>query len=232
MAKTLSVLLLTNRDARRPKVPPYLLPFGEDTILQKTLEAYQALDPTEIVVATPEPAFRVRDALDASLREKVLVVSSPDFRARVGQAIRLGLERLVPEPEVLALGWTDQPLLTPDLLRRLHREYTQGSGRIGVPVCQGIPGHPVFFPRNLLGELLQLGPEETHRHVLLRHPEDVVELEAEETAVLRTVEDPESYREMLAMAGLPFPEDVPVVRPGEEAQETEAAEQAESPAEA
>lgn len=237
MAKTYSVLLLTSRDPRRLKTPSSLLPFGDQPVLRRTLDAYMALEPREVIVVSAESQERIHEALGSG-PGTVTVVSSPEVRGHTGLGLKLGLERLASEPEVLLVGLGDQPLLHPQLLRDLAALYEQTEGTLGVTMCQDIPGHPVFVPSSFLGELREMEPGKTHRDLILRHPDQISELETDETAVLRTVEDPESYRELLALAGLPEPpppvrEPAPVVEepePQEETLETAAPEPAASEA--
>jgi CTP:molybdopterin cytidylyltransferase MocA len=204
MAKNYSVLLLTSRDPRRLKTPLVLLPFGDQPVLRRTLEAYMSLEPREVILVTAESQDRIQEALGPGL-ENVTVVSSPEVRGHAGVGLRLGLERLASEPEVLLVGLGDQPLLHSALLRDLAEHYEPSEGMLGVATCQEVLGHPVFIPGGFLSELRAMEPGETHRDLILRHPDRIKELETEETAVLRTVEDPESYKELLAIAGLPEP---------------------------
>jgi molybdenum cofactor cytidylyltransferase len=204
MAKSAGVVLLTSLDPRRLKTPTAFLPFGEGTALERTLAAYKSLAPAEIVVVSAESPDRLRTALGKSV-EGVTLVTSPDVRGRMGQGLKLGIERLSSRPDIIVIGLGDQPLLNPDLMKDLRSRFEAADGGIGVAVCQGTPGHPVFFASSYFTELTQMRPEETHRALLIRHPDDVVDLTTEETAVLRTIDNPESYRELLAIAGLPAP---------------------------
>ncbi|MBD3335872.1 MAG: NTP transferase domain-containing protein [Candidatus Eisenbacteria bacterium] len=204
MAEGTGVLLLANLDRRMLKTPRALLPFGDISILEKTLQAYEPLRPQEILVVSAASQEKLRAGLGA-VADRITLVTSPDVRARVGQGIKLALERFSAQPDTLVIGLADQPLLTPELVEGLAARFRESAGTIGVPVVQNVPGHPMFVAAEHLPALQELEPAKTHRDLLLRFPESIAELIVDETAILRTAETPEDYREILRLAGLPEP---------------------------
>ncbi|MBU1700135.1 MAG: NTP transferase domain-containing protein [Candidatus Eisenbacteria bacterium] len=204
MAQGFSVLLLASTDPRRLKTPRALLPFGDTSILGRTLQAYIGLKPKEIIVVSADSAERIEESIGKAV-ESINLISVPDARGKVGLGIKLGLERLESEPQVLMIGLGDQPLLTKELLQSLLKKFEEGKGTIGVPVSQGIPGHPVIFAAEHLEALRALGDEDNYRSILLAHSEAISDSHFDETSFLRTAENPDEYRELLRLAGLPVP---------------------------
>ncbi|MEJ0047378.1 MAG: NTP transferase domain-containing protein [Rhodospirillales bacterium] len=86
----------------------------------------------------------------------------------------------------------DMPLVTPSLLNRLLEAYDPDEGRlIVVPTHQGKRGNPVVWDRRFFAEMAALTGDTGARALLLRHAEQVAEVEVESDAVLRDFDTPD-----------------------------------------
>jgi molybdenum cofactor cytidylyltransferase len=205
MMKNLSAVIVNSRAGRHLKTPVPMLPFGDTTILNRTLTAYLDAGFREVIVVLSYRATEVQTSL-GPLAGRVHVVSAAHVDEEFGGLIRLGLERISNSSKGFAIGTGDQPLLDKALLTALGDRFSSSKTKILVPVCQGQVGYPAFFDVALLAEFRRLPPQGEVWDILKAHATDVLDYGVFQTAVIRHVDDTEDYHAMLRMAGLPIPE--------------------------
>ena len=213
MTKNLSAVVIGSRTGRHLKTPVSVLPFGETTILNRTLSAYLEAGFTELILVLSYRAAEVQASL-GDLAGKVQLVTAADPDEEFGSLMRSGCERVSSSARGFALGMGDQPLLQPAFLTALGEKFVSSKSKILVPVCQGHLGFPVFFDISLASEFKKLPPQAELWDLLKARGQDVFDCGVYETAVVRHVDDMEDYHAMLRLAGLPIPETPPEIEPG------------------
>lgn len=200
-----SVILMGGFPWKRTPVPQEALSFGETSVLERTIAAYREAEARSIVVVLgPNDAHLERAA--APVRSIATITNVEDTHRGMGIYFRRGLQLLDEQGGVIAVGLTDMPLLTGKLITQLFEQFRESGKPIGVPVCQGILGHPVFFVPELRRELERISSPGAYRDIILQMPDEVAVVPTEFTAVLRTIDGIPEYREMLGVAGLEVPE--------------------------
>jgi molybdenum cofactor cytidylyltransferase len=207
MTKNLSAVILGTRSGPRLKTPIALLPFGETTVLNRTLASYVEAGFAEVVLVLGTKAAEIRESL-GGLAQKVRVVETAGDD-RFAPMLRAGLEGASGGNRGVAVGLGDQPLLTPEILTLLAERFESAKAKILVPVWHGSLGLPMIFHSALTGELRSLEPDAGSWDVLRAHGRDVLDADVPYAAVVRRIEDRADYHEMLRVAGLPVPEPPP-----------------------
>lgn len=100
------------------------------------------VDALYLVVPTRESA-RVA-ALDGI---PSVVVEHPGRDAGMASSIRAGIAALPPEAEAVVIALADQPLVAPDVVRRLCQRWRDGGVTAVAPRYRDGRGHPVLFGR-------------------------------------------------------------------------------------
>ncbi len=205
MMKNLSVVIVGSHAGRHLKMPVPLLPFGDSTILNRTLSAYLDAGVSEIVLTLGYRGAEIQAALGPlASHVQSVIATNPD--EELAWLIRQGIEKINPTAKAFAIGMGDQPLLTHELVDHLASRFSASKSRIFVPVCQGILGYPVFFEASMAAEFKKLSPRGGPWDVIKTHGSDVHDHQLYDTAVIRHVDDTEEYHEALRLAGLPIPE--------------------------
>lgn len=208
MTNNLSAVILATRSGPRLKTPIPTLPFGESTVLGRTLQAYLDAGFAEVIVVAGAGASELRGAL-GPLAGRVKMVEAGESEERFAPLVRAGLEQAATGMKGLAIGLADQPLLTAELLQQLAERFAASSSPLLIPGWQGHLGHPVFFEASLLASLRGLPPEAEMWDVIRGYGERADVHEQGATAVVRRIEDRHEYHEHLRLAGLPVPESLP-----------------------
>ncbi|MCA9728106.1 MAG: NTP transferase domain-containing protein [Candidatus Eisenbacteria bacterium] len=202
MSKKLSAILLS-RPLGQGRTPKMLLPFGDETVLARTLKAYQGFD--EVLVVVPGSG----DGVDAAIQSSGIAARSiavADAEAGLGEQLRAALDAASSSTQGYAIGMTDQPILSSELVTDIRSRFEGGKAKILAPVCQRAIGLPTFFDSEMRKELSSLSAHGTLWDVFKAHGDDVDACELFHTAVLGGIEDTDDYHALLRLAGLPVPE--------------------------
>lgn len=179
------------------------LAFGEETVLGRTLKAYGDFD--EVLVVSAGDADSVAQAIRSSGVANARAVNMDPAEYSVASQMKAGVAAASSNARGIAVGMSDMPTLTSELVGELSTRFTSGKAKILAPVCQKAIGMPTFFDASLKQELGGLQEPKTLWDVLKAHGNDVDAFEIFHTGVLRGIEDTDDYHALLRMAGLPVP---------------------------
>lgn len=173
-----------------------LMPFGETTIVERVLQAWQGSSVDRTVVVVRRDDRELADVCSAAGAEVVRPPTDPpDMKASVLAGLRYLESHCAPEPaDVWLLAPADMPLLTSALIERVLSECPGAANSIVVPESGGRDGHPVAFPWRLAAEVAALGPDEGVNALLPRHP--VIRFEWRAGGQWEDVDTPEEYRRL------------------------------------
>jgi CTP:molybdopterin cytidylyltransferase MocA len=118
------------------------------------------------------------------------VVTNPDPARGLSSSLHLGLAA-APAVEYIGLCNGDRCFLKPDSVSRLV-DALADTPDILLPVDRSrpeVPGHPVFFHRRTLPELLALSGDEGARSLLRHHAERITRLELDDTGLWRDLDE-------------------------------------------
>jgi molybdenum cofactor cytidylyltransferase len=182
--------------SRRLGRPKQLLPYGEGTLLDHTVNTARACDFDQLIVPIGGASDDVRERVDLSGAD---VVVNYAFGEGCSSSIAAALDTVDDRCEVLVLMLGDQPGVTPATVRALL------DNRAGAPlaVCryEDGRGHPFAFDRSVFGDLADLHGDKGVWKLLDQRADDVVEVPIVGKVPL-DVDTPEDYEAVLAEAGL------------------------------
>lgn len=175
--------------------PKQLLPYGERTLLDHTVQVARRSGFDQIVVPIGGAADEVRERVDLSGAD---VVVNYDYGDGCSSSIAAALETVDPRCEVLVLMLGDQPGVTPRIVRAL----LDGRGDAPLAVCRYDDGrgHPLAFDRRVFPQLADLHGDKGVWRLLEQRADEVVEVRIAGNVPL-DVDTPEDYQAVLAEAG-------------------------------
>lgn len=101
-----------------------------------------------------------------------------------------GLRELPPTAEGVLFTLVDHPAVAPATLDAL----LGASGRLRIPRHAGRRGHPIWFSRALIPELLALPPGGAARDVIRAHYPEATWVDVEDPGILADIDDVAAYR--------------------------------------
>ena len=149
-----ALLLLAAGASTRMGRPKQLLPYRGRTLLRHAAETAVAAGCAPIVLVTGA----LHDELLAEIVGlPILAVHNPDWETGMASSIRAGLAAVAAAaPRAVLVMLTDQPLVTPELLRQLIVQQHATQAPIVAAAYGETLGVPAIFDKSLLPELLKL----------------------------------------------------------------------------
>ena len=189
------IILAAGASTRLGGNPKQLIVYQGETLLKRTIAAAMSLaespeNPVPIVVVTGGNQAKIVPALT---NLPVSVVHNEDWQTGMASSVRVGLSALLndtPDLESVLMLLTDQPHVSPELLRRILAVFRE-SGR-GMAGCEyaGQVGVPALFARNYFDELLTLTGDRGAKPLMMKHLADCAMIPFADGAVdLDTPED-------------------------------------------
>jgi molybdenum cofactor cytidylyltransferase len=150
--------------------PKQLLPFGERTLLDATLETARGCGFDQLVCTLGGSADLVRATVDL---RGIEVVENRDYGEGCSSSIAAALRVVDPRSEVLVLLLGDQPGVEPETVAALLA--ARGDAPLAVCRYDDERGHPLAFAKRLFGELGALHGDKGVWKLLDRHSGELVE---------------------------------------------------------
>jgi molybdenum cofactor cytidylyltransferase len=202
--KISALILAAGESKRTAGQNKLLLPFGEKTIVECTVDAVLQTDVDEVIVVLGHAAAAVREVL---AKRPVRFVYNPNHRQGMASSIQAGLTALAPRSSLenslnkigVMIFLADLPLIQPAELNLLISAFSQAKDKtIAVPTFSGQRGNPVIFDLHYREEILALRGDVGGKSILARHPEAVLEVEMPTASILEDIDTVESYNRLMA----------------------------------
>lgn len=182
---TVGCVIMASGMSRRFGSNKLLADFGGAPMILRALQATEGLRRV-VVTRHPEVADLCRG------RDVEVVLHHLPNR---NDTVRLGLEALGDVDGCLFLPG-DQPLLRRETVFALVHQWQTDSEHIYRPVCHGVPGAPLLFPRWSFPALLTLPEGKGGSWIAKQYPEQVIPMEIENPFELMDADTPEILEQL------------------------------------
>ena len=189
----LAVLLLAaGEGSRLGGFPKALLKKEGESLLSRFLQSIQKFNPVETLVVTGFYADAIEVEIN-SIRQKthssIAIVKNPNPEEGQSSSVRLGLESLKSDYDVLLVALCDQPNIGVSEIEALLEQFNQVgfNKEIVLPMVDGSRGNPVLFSKKVIEEILAT-PGMVCRPFMDKHPELVKLFETNNQAYLLDVD--------------------------------------------
>lgn len=185
-------LVLAAGGSKRLGRPKQLLPYGDATLLDHTLNTARACEFDQLVCVIGGGADPIRDAVDLAGAE---VVVNEQFGTGCSSSIAAALDVVDARSDVLVLMLGDQPGVTPATVATL----LAGRGDAPLAACRYDDGrgHPLAFARSTFADLGALHGDKGVWKLLDRRAGDVADVPVDGPVPL-DVDTWEDYRAVLS----------------------------------
>lgn len=196
----LAVLLLAaGEGSRLGRYPKALLRKDGQTLLGLFSGAIQGFAPTEYIVVTGFHAGVIEseiEKINGSLAHPIKVIQNPAPERGQASSVRLGLESIKEEFDVLLVALSDQPEVGVREVRELLVAFlNRETGKeIILPMMEGRRGNPVLFSRKAIAEILAT-PGMVCRKYMDTHPDKVRAMLTSNQAFVMDVDTPEDIQQ-------------------------------------
>jgi CTP:molybdopterin cytidylyltransferase MocA len=152
-----------------------LLPFGNSTVIETSLDQLTNAGAEEIVVVVGHRGDEIREHLK---QRNLTFAFNADPDAPMSTSIARGIEQLNNDAGCVLITPVDHPAVSSDTITQIIREWKAGHALVQ-PEHQGRGGHPVLIDLHYRAELQNLDPNnglrgffDNHRSAVRRLPVD------------------------------------------------------------
>ena len=194
----IGAVILAAGQSRRMGRNKMLLPVAASTVLETIVtEVAACAQVVDRVVVTGHQADRITALLGPY---PVRCVFNPAYaQADMLVSIQVGLRSLLPEVTAALIVLGDQPRIQRTTVQQVI--IAQQAEAIIIPSYQLKRGHPILIDRALWPEVLALPETATLRDFIRAHEEQIRYVVVETDSVLKDLDTPEDYAEMINPAG-------------------------------
>ncbi len=174
----LAVLLLAaGQGSRLGSQPKALLKQAGVTLLQRLLDAIQPFNPVEFIAVIGFHGDAIEESLaqmDSPFSRSVQLLRNPNPESGQASSVRLGIEALHGNFDVLLIALSDQPAITTAEISQLLSAFSQRAAgkEMLLPMVDGQRGNPVLFSKKAFQNTAAV-PDLSCRAYMDAHPEQV-----------------------------------------------------------
>jgi molybdenum cofactor cytidylyltransferase len=186
----ISTILLAAGESKRMGQPKQLMPLGQSTILEQTIDNLLNSMVSETIVVLGYKAEEVKKAV---ADKPVKIAINSYYQHGMSTSIIAGLYMVDTGARAVIIALGDQPFVDSQTINRLIEAFADNEKGIAVPVYQGRRGNPVIFDIRYKDELLRLKGDIGGRGIIKQHPDDVLEVVVDCKGVCVDIDTMDSY---------------------------------------
>ncbi len=178
-------LILAAGESRRMGSPKALLTYQGETFLNRLVRLFTERCSPVIVVLGAFP--------DLTVPAPARTVVNDQWRDGQTSSMQRGLRGIPTDADGVLFTLVDHPAVAPSTLDAL----LVSSGRLRIPRFDGQRGHPVWFSRELIDELLAVPPGGAARDVLRALYSEATFLDLQDAGIVADIDDRSAYEALL-----------------------------------
>ncbi len=191
MSRKPAGIILSAGESRRMGRDKALLEYRRTTFLGRIIAVLEPrVEP--LVVVLGHHAEAIRQAVPSGPR----VVVNANYQAGMLTSLQTGIRELPPDTEAALFTLVDHPAVAEETVELLIGEWAKARPLIAIPRHGGRRGHPVIVKRQLLDEILALGPESSAKDVIRSHRDRTLFVDVDDPGVLYDIDLPEQYERL------------------------------------
>ena len=194
--KRAGAVVLAAGSASRMGEVKQLLPLGESTVLERTLQNLYTANVDEIVLVLGSSAETIRERISKSTGKNLRILINPDYGQGMSTSLRAGLAALDTNIDAALIVLGDQPFVRPETLDRIIDQYRRSDAKIVIPVFQGFRGNPVLLDRSVFHEVMSLQGDIGCRAIFGNHMDEIVKAEVDDRGILLDIDSKDDYERL------------------------------------
>jgi molybdenum cofactor cytidylyltransferase len=186
-------LILAAGESKRMGRSKQLLPFENKTILETVIDhiTQSAVDQILTVLGAQHKEIEkvIKDL-------PVKSVYNPNFKEGMLSSAQKGFVSIPEKVEAVLVFLGDQPRIPSSVIDQVITAYHSSEKGIVVPVYDKNRGHPVLISTKYREEVTHLDPEIGLRELIHNHPEDILEVQVDTSAIIEDIDTPDDYKNL------------------------------------
>ena len=184
-------IILAAGESKRMGFPKMLLTFNGKTMIENVIGNVRRSDADNTLVVLGAHKEILTDII---IKSNVKYCYNNNYKEGMLSSVKCGFKNLPSDFKAALVFQGDQPLITPAVINSLINAYRSSGKGIVIPVHNNKRGHPLLLDRKYSVEIDRLDAGEGLRSLAYRFPDDVLEVETDNTGILRDFDTYEDYR--------------------------------------
>lgn len=185
-------IVLAAGESKRMGFPKMLLKFNGITMLETVIKNISDSEVDNIMIILGAD----RDLLSGLVQKHGIQYFYNDrFKEGMLSSVKCGFRNLPSDTEAVLVFQGDQPLIIPEVINLIIREYKGSDKGIVIPVHKGRRGHPLLVDKKYIDKIDELDDGDGLRSLAQIFSDDVLEIETLEAGILRDFDTFEDYNE-------------------------------------
>lgn len=186
-----AIILAAGQSSRMGAFKP-LLPFGDKTVIESTIDYLSGGGIETIIVVVGHRA----DEVKTHLKNRVLkFTTNPDPHSAMATSIICGLAEVPGDARAVVVTPVDHPAVPNQVVSMLINEWREGA-RLVIPTNGGRGGHPVLIDLSFRAELLHLDPDLGLKSFFAAHRNEVKRVVVHSNYIARDMDTWDDYRSL------------------------------------
>lgn len=193
--KGLSAIILAAGLSTRMGCPKLLLPWKDQTILEKVTSTLYKSGIQEIVVVIQARQQQLLEQIQQlSSKYPLKIAFNESFEPEeMLYSISCGLNALNPSINAALITLGDQPQIQEDVVHQICLEYLISRAKLVIPSYRMKRGHPWLISRSLWSQFIQLKSPSTSHDFLEQYKEEILYVNVNNSSILQDIDTPEDY---------------------------------------
>jgi len=188
--KGIWAIVLAAGESTRMGSPKMILPYEGLTIIEKVLENVLDSEVEKVVTVLGSHKEEVMKVIE---RFPVLHCYNSNYKNGMLSSVKCGFEFLPGDFRAAMIFLGDQPMIETSVINKMIYAYHESGKGILVPVFENKRGHPLMADRKYRDEIITLDDPAGLKAILRRHPDDLLEVDTENSSVLKDIDTREDY---------------------------------------
>ena len=171
--------------------PKLLLPFGNSTIVEQTVDNLLSSKLDEVIVVVGHQAQQITEKLAS---RPVKVVFNPAYHEGMSTSLISGLNLVKSNRRAFMLCLGDQPLIDSEIINQLIEAFLKHGKGIVVPVYRRRRGHPIIFAMRYKTALQKLSGDVGGRQIIGEHEDDILEVAVDRPGINIDIDTMNDYQ--------------------------------------
>ena len=186
-----AIILAAGQSSRMGAFKP-LLPFGDTTVIEQTIDCLRRGGIETIIVVVGHRAAEIETHLK---NQDLIFAVNPDPESAMSASIISGLAELPHDARAIVISPVDHPAVPTEVVTRLINEWREGA-RLIIPTNSGRGGHPVLIDLSFRSELLNLDPARGLKSFFDAHRDEVKRVAVASNYIARDMDTWDDYRSL------------------------------------
>ena len=193
MTKKLSILILAAGNSSRLGSPKQLIEFEGQTLIERITETALSIS-GEVLIVLGGNSELILPKLER-FNNVISTIYNPDWKEGMGTSIRIGVEKLAENSDLIIILLSDQPFISKVLLQNMLQIYAKTQNPIVSCVYSNTLGVPILFDKSVFPELLKLNGDKGAKSFLHLYKDRISTIDFPEGIVdIDTLEDVENLK--------------------------------------